>query len=128
MMIESNAGEHRNAVYSAICAGWASDDAKAFSAAAAARKLSIQRILEMNAANEQYAQQKGGDELLIADMYRRNGEFGQAEQFIKKGLTLELEDTIKTILDFQRKLVEKKDTAVYTVSDAVNDGSTKSPN
>ena len=120
MMIEDKAGERRAAVYSAICAGWASDDAKALSAAIAARKLGIQRILEMNATNEQYAQQNGGDELLIVDMYRRNEEFAQAEQFIKKGLKLETEDIIKTILNFQRGLIEKKDTSVYTISEAVN--------
>ena len=120
MMIEDKAGDRKTAIYSAICAGWASDDAKMPSAAAAARKTSIQRIIEINAANEKYARQQGGDELLVADMYRRNGEFEQAEQFIKKGLAIEkAEDIIKTALKFERELVEKKDTDVHKVSEAV---------
>lgn len=119
MLIEDKAGEHKAEIYSAICAGWASDDAKMASAASAARELSIQRILAMNAKNEHYAAQKGADELLISDMYRRNGEFEKAGRTIEKGLALEPENIIKTILKFELELIEKKDTAVHKVSEAV---------
>jgi hypothetical protein len=119
MLIEDKAGEHKAAIYSAICAGWASDDANMASAASAARQLSIQRILDLNARNEHYVAQKGADELLISDMYRRNGEFEKAGRTIEKGLTLEPEDIIKAILKFELELVEKKDTTVHKISEAV---------
>jgi hypothetical protein len=119
MLIEDKAGEHRAAIYSAICAGWASDDAKMASAALAARELSIRRILDLNAKTERYSAQKGADELLISDMYRRNGQFEKAGQIIEKGLSLELEDVVKTILKFELELVGKKDTTVHLISEAI---------
>ena len=118
MMIEDKAGDRIAAIRSAISAGWASDDANMPSAAAAARKIGIQRILELNAANEQYSQRKGEDELLVADMYRRNGEFAAAEQFAQKGLKLITEEIVNTLLTFELELIAEKDTAVHTVSEA----------
>ena len=63
--------------------------------------------------------QKGSDELLITDMLSRNSQFEKASQSAEKGLALAQKDIIKTILDFEITLAEKKDTAVHTVSDAV---------
>jgi len=119
MLIEDKAGEHKAAIYSAICAGWACDDANMASAASVARGFSIKRILDLNANNEHYFTQKGGDELLISDMYRRNGEYEMASQSIAEGLKMEPESIIKTILNFELALVEKKDTAIHKVSEAV---------
>lgn len=119
MLIEDNAGEHKAAIYSAICAGWASDDANMPLAASVARELGIQRILAMNAHNDHYVAQKGADELLISDMYRRNGEFEKAAQTIEKGLKLESEEIIKTLLKFELALVEKRDTTAHTISEVI---------
>jgi hypothetical protein len=118
MMIEDRAGERHSAIRSAISAGWASDDAKMPSASMAARKIAIRRILEMNAVNEQYSRQKSEDELLIADMHRRNGEFDQSEQFVKKGLELITGEIVRAALIFERELIAKKDTSVHTIAEA----------
>lgn len=118
MMIEDKAGERKAAIRSAINAGWASDDAKMPSAAVAARNMSIRRIMELNALNERYSQGKGEDELLLADMYRRNGEFEKAEQLVKKGLEHTVGETFKAVLNFERELIENRDIAVHTIAEA----------
>jgi hypothetical protein len=89
------------------------------SAASAARELSIKRIMDLNEKTERYTTQKGADELLVSDMYRRNGQFEKAGQSIEKGLALEPEDIIKTILKFELELVGKKDTAVHLASEVI---------
>jgi hypothetical protein len=119
MLIQDKAGESKAAIYSAICAGWASDDANMPSAATAARELGIKRLLDFNGNNEQYRTQKGADELLIADMLRRNAQFEKAKQSAGKGLALAQEEIIKTILNFEIELAEKKDIAVHRVAEAV---------
>jgi hypothetical protein len=120
MLIEDEAGERKAAIYSAICAGWACDDANMPSAASVARELSIKRILDLSLKNEHYVDQKGADALLISDMYRRNGEFERARNFIAEGLKLEPAGMIKNILNFELELVGKKDTTIHKVSEAVN--------
>jgi hypothetical protein len=117
MMIEDKAGEYKIAANSAINAGWTSDDAKNTEAAAAIREISIKRLLDLNSKNDRYFTQKGGDEILISDMWRRNSQFEKARQAAEKGLTLELEEVIKSVLNFELALIDKKDTAIHTMAE-----------
>ena len=127
MQIQEKAGEFRAAIYSAICAGWASDDANNAAAAFSSRTISIQRLLDFNGNNEMYVSQKGGDEVLISDMLRRNGEFEKARQIADKGIGYNPENVIKDLLAFELALIDKKDTAVHKVAEAVNADATGAP-
>ena len=99
--------------------GVASDDANNPAAASAAWEISIQRIRELNKNNKRYVGQKWRDELLMADWFRRNGQFEKARQSIESGLSLDVVDVINSIWEFELELSEKKDSAVHKVSEAI---------
>lgn len=121
MMIEDKAEEFKAAITSAMHAAWASDDAKNTTAAVAARELGVKRIEDLHARKDQYIKQTGADELLIADMLRRNEQFEKARKSAENGLGINPEETIRKILNYEITLIDNKDSAVHNIGEAQRD-------
>jgi hypothetical protein len=118
MMINDAAGLLKPAIYASICAGWACDDQKAGSAARAARKITIDRMLALKKTDAGYFEQAGGDEILLADLLRRTAEFDRARDYASQGLSKSPEDAVEKVLKLELALIEKKDTGAHTVDEA----------
>ena len=58
------------------------------------------------------------DAVLITDLLRRAGEFELAMVSCKKGLELQPEKDIRTLLEFQQVLIERKDIDKHTMEEA----------
>ena len=61
---------------------------------------------------------EGGDEVLLADIARRVGEFERALEYCDSGLALtKVPEFVRKIVDFERALVRARDTACHNVGE-----------
>jgi hypothetical protein len=58
------------------------------------------------------------DAVLVTDLLRRAKEFELAMVSCKKGLELQSEKDIRTLLEFQQVLIERKDIDAHTMEEA----------
>jgi hypothetical protein len=60
----------------------------------------------------------GGDELLLADLSRRSGEFAQGIAYCEAGLRhAEITPFVVDLLGFERQLCDARDTGCHTVGE-----------
>ncbi|HEQ72654.1 MAG TPA: hypothetical protein ENN69_09210 [Spirochaetia bacterium] len=120
-LLNLQAKNEKAAIYNMICAAWACDDAGADAAALKARALAAAHILALTEIIDGYfMEQPGADQILLADLYRRMGEFTYAAEFARQGLAREPEEIIRMILEFELKLIKREDTAAHTIEEAQN--------
>jgi hypothetical protein len=117
MLVCDKSGAERAAIYAALCAAWACDDEGKTEAATQARTAAVERLERMKAKGLVFYEQQAADEILLADLVRRNGQFSAAAQFAKKGLDLKPEGIVSQVLTFELKLAEQKDSLCHTVGD-----------
>ena len=63
--------------------------------------------------------QRGGPGVLMIDLLRRAGDFERAMKYCEIGLSKEEDEVIATIIRFEKKLVDSKDTGSYTIDDGM---------
>jgi hypothetical protein len=66
----------------------------------------------------------GTQEAILADLYRRAGQFGQVAAICDEGLAKGPGEVITKILEFQKTLAERRDLARHTVAHARDAGGT----
>lgn len=131
-LIQESTLEFAEAAWSCIHAAWACDDASlvfddagrlqdnahiAMSAQNCRTKAlaSLQRARERG---QRFAEQEGGEEILMVDLARRSGQFDLALHLCEEGLAKNPENIIKDILQFERVLISRHDTRAHTVKEA----------
>jgi hypothetical protein len=118
-MLDVAANDPVTAGWRRLHAAWACDDAEA-AEEARAQRLAALMLFEQGRAQGLRAMKsvEGGDEVLLADIARRAGEFKRAEAYVVAGLTLpEVPEFVRGILEFQRGLVLAQDTACHNVGE-----------
>lgn len=99
-------------------AAWVMDDLKNKKRSDEYRKLAI-RQMELYMEREAIARTTGDNYLAYIDALRRIGEFEKAKKAAEVATLYATESILPKILDFQKKLIENKDTDRYTVADVL---------
>lgn len=99
-------------------AAWVCDDAGDDVNAASLRKSAITITLEMNKAKINFNEPET-EIAIITDLYRRTAEFEKAKQTIEENINSIQDERINQILNYQLKLIEKKDVACHSIEEAV---------
>jgi hypothetical protein len=99
-------------------AAWVMDDLKNKQKSDEYRKLAI-RQMELYMERDALARTTGDNYLAYIDALRRVGEFTKAMKVVEVAALYATESILPQILDFQKKLIEKKDTGRYTVADVL---------
>jgi hypothetical protein len=99
-------------------AAWCMDDLKNKRKSDEYRKLAI-RQMELYMERDATARTTGDNYLAYIDALRRIGEFEKAKKAAEVATLYATESILPKILDFQKKLIENKDTGRYTVADVL---------
>jgi hypothetical protein len=119
-MLEEAAGELVSAGWRRLHAAWACDD-DGQAEEARAQRLAALALMERARAGGAVVMKgmAGGDEMLLADIARRAGEFERALAYCAAGLALpEVPAFVTSLLLLQQDLVRARDTACHTVAEA----------
>lgn len=117
-LIAHNSQEILEAVWMALRAVWVCDDERP-SASSGLRRGAIARIQQAHAAGTPFVAQAGGEEALIAELFRRAGDWSAAEEWAKRGLGITDNPIIHSVLLFEQHLVEARDGLVHQIEEAV---------
>ncbi len=99
-------------------AAWFMDDLKNKQKSDEYRKLAIHQM-ELYMERDATARTTGDNYLAYIDALRRIGEFAKAQKYTEIAALYATESILPKILDFQKKLIENKDTGRYTVADVL---------
>ena len=99
-------------------AAWVMDDLKNKKKSDEYRKLAIKQM-ELYMERDATARTTGDNYLAYIDALRRIGEFEKAKRAAEVAALYAKESILPQILDFQKKLIENKDTGRYTVADVL---------
>jgi hypothetical protein len=119
-LLEEAAGDLVSAGWRRLHAAWACDDAEQ-GEEARVQRLSALELFERARTHGEHAMKSvaGGDELLLADIARRAGEFKQALEYCAAGLALpEVPAFVTSLLMLQQELARARDTACHSVAEA----------
>jgi hypothetical protein len=118
-LLDVAAGDLVTAGWRRLHAAWACDDADLGEEARVQRRAALE-LFDRGRAQGSRAMKSvvGGDELLLADIARRSGEFERAETYVAAGLALpEVPAFLTKLLLYQRELVQARDTSRHTVAE-----------
>lgn len=124
-MIEEHLGSMTDAGWDCVHAAWVCDDAEN-EKATWCRLKAVEHFEQGIEAGESVMEDApdGANELLLAELLRRAGEFDCAKAKVEAGLEFGFEpdnEIIKTILEFELELMGKGDTACHSMSEVVTD-------
>ncbi|MEB3281099.1 MAG: hypothetical protein VKK42_19455 [Lyngbya sp.] len=63
--------------------------------------------------------QLGIEDLFLADLYRRAGDFQSASQVIENAENKPIETSILRLIEYEKRLIHAKDTAYYQIDQAL---------
>jgi hypothetical protein len=119
-LLEESAGDLVSAGWRRLHAAWACDDEDQ-AEEARVQRLAALELFERGRAGGLPAMKStaGGDEVLLADLARRAGQFEQALAYCAAGLALpEVPAFVNSLLMLQQDLVRARDTSCHTVAEA----------
>jgi hypothetical protein len=119
-LLEEAAGDLVSAGWRRLHAAWACDDEDQ-AEEARVQRLAALELFERGRAGGLPAMKStaGGDEVLLADLARRAGQFEQALAYCAAGLALpEVPAFVNSLLMLQQDLVRARDTSCHTVAEA----------
>jgi glutathione S-transferase len=118
-LLEVAAGEFVTAGWRRLHAAWVCDDANAIEEARVQRRAALELLERARASGQRAIKSvEGGDEVLLADIARRAGEFERALEYCVAGLALpEVPEFVRNILEFECALVRVRDVACHSVGE-----------
>lgn len=115
--IMENIDNYASAGRASIHAAWVCDDRDYNTQARECRVKAVNLLQKAKENNQVFAKQVGVEELIMADLLRRSGQFESASQVCNSGLEKkDLDETISECLNFEQELISRADTGCYTVS------------
>lgn len=117
-LIKERRNEFSQAGWSFLHASWVCDDLQQIHQAKYCRTKAIQAFVIANSISDNTFKSKGEFCALIIDLYRRNGSFETAAKFCNGILHSEKDNQLIKILNFQKYLILKRDSTVYTIAEA----------
>jgi hypothetical protein len=99
-------------------AAWAADDANAPLIAKSQRLAAVALYTPVRDRKKVDPEQPGSAEILLADLWRRSENWGNAVREAKQGLNVATEDCIRELCAYEIRLAESNDAACHTVDQA----------
>jgi hypothetical protein len=99
-------------------AAWVCDDIGDVEAATKCRDKAAKLILFLHEQGQTVTGQKGGDEILLTDLFRRAGRFDEALDIADKSLLKTDSELCRTLLLYEKGLISQGDTSARTVEEA----------
>ena len=99
-------------------AAWVMDDLKNKKRSDEYRRLAV-RQMELYMERDAVARTTGDNYMLLIDACRRAGDFAKAKKAADTATFYAKESFLPKILDYQKKLIENKDSGRYTVADVL---------
>lgn len=115
--LEEKAGKFAEAGLSALYAAWACDDAGSTDRAVDCRGRAYEMFLRAREAGQEFVEEAGGEQALMADILRRCGRFEEAIKLCEEGLRGEPDDLVRSMLEYEVKLAEKGDMLCHNVAE-----------
>ncbi len=121
-LIEAANEEFGGAGWSALHAAWICDDAEKPAAAAECRRQALDYFTRQRAGNGHIAgfEDPGVEELVLADLCRRSGQYPPALRWVEAGLKRSPSVMVQRALLKERGLAESKDRDAHTVLELLN--------
>jgi hypothetical protein len=116
-LIQDAAGKESAAGWDALHAAWACDD-QAPERSDLCRKKAIAFFIATRAKNQTFAKERATEDLLLADLYRRSGQFDQVEAVYADGIAQKPNHLMRVVFFAQRQLAQQRDGRRYTVKEA----------
>lgn len=117
-LLDVAAGDLAAAGWRRLHAAWVCDDHGLAQEASLQRRAAIGLFERSRAAGKPAMEQAvGGDELLLADLARRCGDFAAARAYCGSGLQLEVQPFIRQLLEFENRLCAAGDVACHNVGE-----------
>lgn len=114
-----DASDPVRAGWARLHAAWACDDAGNEMAGRSCRLQAVETWQRALNAGARLLPEAGEDYAMLTDLLRRAGQFEAAEAVCRKGLAQAPQQPVRAILEFQRGLLARRDTACYTVAEAL---------
>lgn len=132
--IQEATGDPIGAGWSSVHAAWACDDAGDGPAAARCRGRALGLFQIARQSGKAISEQQYAEYPLLADLWRRTGEFDRALQICEEGFAAMREsrrrrkkaardeaELIERVLRFEHALIEQRDAGVHTVGEALGE-------
>lgn len=118
-LLEEAAGDLASAAWRRLHAAWACDDEEQAEEARVQRLAGLGLFERARESGEQAMKSLvGGDEVLLADIARRTGEFERALAYCAEGLALpEVPAFVTSLLMLEQQLVRARDTGCHSVAE-----------
>jgi len=106
------------AVWMALRAVWVGDDRKS-AITPTLRREAAALIQQVMAYRTTFVSQRGGNEAVISDLFRRAGDWDQAAFWANKGLDIVDDAVVSSVLKFELRLIDAQDGEVHQIEEAV---------
>ncbi len=118
-LILEASGQIADATLTCLYATWLVDDAGIGSASQTLRRKATELIKRAQRSGTTVDPMVGGDETIMVDLLRRAGRFDEAGAALAEALYREPEPILRMVLDFQRRLIARGDTAAHSLVEAL---------
>jgi hypothetical protein len=109
---------YESAVRFAVCAAWASDDAHSPWASGQCRMRAFELAQHVWVGGSRLIDTDGADEVMICDVLRRSGQFGQVYDIVEAGLAKRPDPAVTKMLQYEEALASSGDARRHTIRDA----------
>ena len=113
--IQEAVEEFPGAGWACLNAAWVCDDEDETFQAEHCRQRAIRNFLQAREVKRSFSLDIGTEEVLLADLYRRTGQFAKAKHISQQGVELEPNDLIISLLRFEIMLAEQEDRGRHSV-------------
>ena len=121
MLLEAD-DKYVEAAWASIHAAWACDDARAEASGTRSRDEAVRLVRLVREEGLALTDQPSSDPAILVDLLRRGGRFKEGVQEVDGALVHTDDETVRTLLRYQRSLLLKGDRGRYTVEAALGAG------
>lgn len=120
-IIQESSGEYAGAVWTSIHAAWVCDDAENNTGAQYCRMRAVGLQQKAKEKQQMILELPGAKEAIMVDLLRRSGKFELALKTCDDGLKKKPVEMLSGFFKFQKTLINKSDTACYTIAKALRE-------
>jgi len=118
-LIQTADGDDADAGSAALHAAWICDDEQAMANADICRRKAIAFFANARAKGQKFASDGATEALLLADLYRRTGQFDQVAAICEEGLAHHPEELMQSLFAAQRQLARNRDRQSHTTDEVL---------
>jgi len=109
--------QYADAGWAALSGAWAADDQEHAEAARECQTLAADLFERAQKEKQEFMDEPGAEDLLLADLYRRIGQLDTALAWAEKGLLLEPGKPLSDVLGFEIQLAAAKDEHCHSMGE-----------